>query len=157
MLEGHAMRADPEPIREAPCSRRPSGRTRRAVPLLLTLLVGLTAGALVHVRIRLQQIHTGYALSQQRRTAHELTQAQKRLRIEAAVLKHPARIERIARTRLGMAPPEPTAIHVVRVPRVAASPPVAGPAPVVATKAPAHRVVGRAEPLPEPIAAGGAP
>jgi len=149
MGDGRIALAEAEPILEVP--RRASGRLRRVVPLLLTLLVGLSAGALVHVWIRLQQIQTGYALSQQRRTAHELTQAQRRLRIEAAVLKHPARIERIARSRLGMAPPEPAAIHVVRVPRVAVSPPASAPA-VSATREP-----GRAGPPPEPIAVRGAP
>ena len=44
-----------------------------------------------------------------------LSETQKRLRLELEVLKQPKRIEQIARTRLGMLPPDPNAIHVVRV------------------------------------------
>ncbi|HEY3353854.1 MAG TPA: cell division protein FtsL [Polyangia bacterium] len=100
-----------------PSSRRLPGVERRAVPVLLALLFGVMGACLAHVWVRMQQIQTGYALSQERRESQQLAQTHRRLRIEAAVLKHPARVERIARARLGMAAPEPDAIHTVRVAR----------------------------------------
>jgi cell division protein FtsL len=98
------------------------------VPALAFMLLGIMGAALGHVWVRLQQIQTGYSLSQERRQARELAETQKRLRLEAAVLKQPQRIERIARVRLGMTAPDPGKMHIVRVPRPAekraATPPV---------------------------------
>ncbi|MBI5478331.1 MAG: cell division protein FtsL [Deltaproteobacteria bacterium] len=89
------------------------------VPALGFMLLGVMGAALGHVWVRLQQIQTGYALSQERREARGLAETQKRLRLEAAVLKQPQRIERIARVRLGMTAPDPSKIHIVRVARTA--------------------------------------
>jgi cell division protein FtsL len=111
------------------------------VPALAFLLLGVMGAALGHVWVRLQQIQTGYSLSKERRQARELAENQKRLRLEAAVLKQPQRIERIARVRLGMTAPDPAKIHVVRVPRTAERP----PAPVRAT-ALAHAAPPEARP-----------
>jgi cell division protein FtsL len=89
------------------------------VPTLGLLLFGVMGAALGHVWVRLQQIQTGYGLSHERREARALAETQKRLRLEAAVLKQPQRIERIARVRLGMTAPDPSKIHIVQVPRTA--------------------------------------
>jgi cell division protein FtsL len=99
------------------------------VPALGFLLLGVMGAALGHVWVRLQQIQTGYSLSQERREARTLAETQKRLRLEAAVLKQPQRIERIARVRLGMTAPDPSKMHIVRVPRTAEK----RPAPARAT------------------------
>ena len=90
------------------------------VPALGFMLLGVMGAALGHVWVRLQQIQTGYELSHQRRESRSLAESQKRLRLEAAVLKQPQRIERIAHGRLGMTAPDPSKIHLVRVPRTAA-------------------------------------
>jgi cell division protein FtsL len=104
------------PLPQRGASRPARGR---AVVALLVVLAALAAAALGHVWVRLQQIQVGYALSRETREAHRLAESQKRLRIEAAVLKHPARIERIARTRLNMSPPDADKIHPVRPTRLA--------------------------------------
>jgi cell division protein FtsL len=109
------------PITPPRPSRLPT-TARVWVPALAFLLLGIMGAALGHVWVRLQQIQTGYALSQERRQARELAETQKRLRLEAAVLKQPQRIERLARVRLGMTAPAPSQLHVVRVPRTAARP-----------------------------------
>jgi cell division protein FtsL len=127
-----------EALAVVPAPRRAPGAVRRAVPVILTLLAGVMGAALAHVWVRMQHIQTGYALSRERREAHQLAEEQKRLRLEAAVLKHPGRIERIARLRLGMVPPEPTQVHVIRTPRraraAAPAAPAAAPAPVAVAR-----------------------
>jgi cell division protein FtsL len=115
----------PTPL--APTHRCAARSTARVwVPALGFLLFGVMGAALGHVWVRLQQIQTGYALSHERREARMLAETQKRLRLEAAVLKQPQRIERIARVRLGMTAPDPSKIHIVRVARTAER---HGPAP----------------------------
>ena len=109
---------EPSPFAPPKAARLPSP-ARVWVPALGFMLLGMMGAALGHVWVRLQQIQTGYALSRERRAARELAESQKRLRLEAAVLKQPQRIERIARVRLGMTAPDPSKIHVVRVARTA--------------------------------------
>jgi cell division protein FtsL len=106
------------------------------VPALAFLLLGVMGAALGHVWVRLQQIQTGYALSRERREARSLAETQKRLRLEAAVLKQPQRIERIARVRLGMTAPDPGKIHIVRVARTAEKRPAAPPKTALVHAAP---------------------
>ncbi len=130
----------PTPIMPPRGARFPS-TARVWVPALAFLLLGVMGAALGHVWVRLQQIQTGYALSKERRQARELAENQKRLRLEAAVLKQPQRIERIARVRLGMTAPDPSRIHVVRVPRTAER-----PAPPPRTTALAHAAPPEASP-----------
>jgi len=108
----------PAPVAPSRTLRLPS-TARVWVPALGFLLLGVMGAALGHVWVRLQQIQTGYSLSRERREARALAETQKRLRLEAAVLKQPQRIERIARTRLGMTAPYPARIHIVRVTRTA--------------------------------------
>lgn len=114
----------PAPLPSPRPSRLPT-TARVWVPTLAFLLLGVMGAALGHVWVRLQQIQTGYALSRERREARGLAESQKRLRLEAAVLKQPQRIERIARVRLGMTAPDPSKIHIVRVARTAAQGPAA--------------------------------
>jgi cell division protein FtsL len=61
-------------------------------------------------------VELGYGIGAETRLAHELEDLDRRLRIEVEWLKSPARIERIARERLRMAPPAPSAIQVIRDP-----------------------------------------
>jgi hypothetical protein len=83
--------SEPTPLAPPKAPRLPSP-ARVWVPALGFLLLGVMGAALGHVWVRLQQIQTGYALSQERREARSLAESQKRLRLEAAVLKQPQRI-----------------------------------------------------------------
>jgi cell division protein FtsL len=76
-------------------------------------LSGLVVAALLHVWTRLEIVRIGYALSEQTRVHQMLREHEQRLRLELASRKDPAAIERAARERLHMAPPDPTAIRVV--------------------------------------------
>ncbi|MCS6913414.1 MAG: cell division protein FtsL [Myxococcales bacterium] len=84
----------------------------------LAVVLGV-ATALLHVSIRLQVLRIGYALSEETRVHHELVQQNQRLRLELATRKDPALVERIARERLRMSPPDPAAIRVLHRPATA--------------------------------------
>ena len=87
-------------------------------PRRLRVLVGamtlVVAGALAHTWIRLRALDLGYAIAAESRRLDELVQSERRLRVEVAFLKSPARIEREAR-RLGMRVPDPGVVRRVRL------------------------------------------
>ncbi len=96
----------------------------RSYGIILTLsLISLVVVALLHVWTRLEVIRIGYELSLQSRLHQALVQHNQRLRLELATRKDPATVERIARERLQMVPPDPSAIrvlHLAAAPRRAA-------------------------------------
>jgi cell division protein FtsL len=79
----------------------------------LAIAIGVCM-ALLHVSVRLRVIRVGYALSQETQIRHDLMEQNQRLRLELAARKDPGTIERLARERLKMVPPDPGAIRVVR-------------------------------------------
>lgn len=83
-----------------------------AIALALTL-TALVIVALLHVWTRLEIVRIGYALSEQTKIHQALREHEQRLRLELATRKDPAAIERAARERLHMVPPDSTAIRVV--------------------------------------------
>jgi len=86
-------------------------RLGRQVGLGAIVALGI---ALCLVWIRLQLVNTGYEISAARQLERRLEQEQRELRIEAATLTSPRRLETVARTRLGMGPPAPG--QIVNVP-----------------------------------------
>jgi len=89
-------------------------RTRSYGIIVTLALTSLVVVALLHVWTRLEVIRIGYALSQQSRLHQALVQHNQRLRLELATRKDPATIEKIARERLQMVPPDPSAIRVLK-------------------------------------------
>jgi cell division protein FtsL len=89
-------------------------------PLVRTAAVALLLGAVAvfHVWSRTRVLAAGYALGELQKEHVTLTSEHDRLRIEVETLRSPAALERIARTRLGMAPPAPGAVSAAG-PRVA--------------------------------------
>ncbi len=83
-----------------------TGRLARMASVLLLL----TAIGVFHVWSRTRVVAVGYALGELQREHVALTAEHDRLRIEVETLRSPASVERFARTRLGMAPPEPGAV-----------------------------------------------
>lgn len=61
--------------------------------------------ALGHVWLRLQVVEVGYRLSSTRQVVARLESERQDLLLAAARLEAPARLERLARERLGMVPP----------------------------------------------------
>ena len=111
--------ATPRSALGAPWGGAPSrtaflGRLVRAVALVLLL----AAIGVFHVWSRTRVVSAGYALGELQREHVNLESEHDRLRIEVETLRSPAMLERIARTRLGMAPPAPGAVSVGRTVRL---------------------------------------
>jgi cell division protein FtsL len=88
---------------------RLDGATGRLARMSAALLL-FTAIGVFHVWSRTRVVAVGYALGELQRDHVALTTEHDRLRIEVETLRSPAVLERIARTRLGMAPPAPGAV-----------------------------------------------
>jgi cell division protein FtsL len=92
----------------------PIGRLGR-----IALVVGLLAAiGVFHVWSRTRVVAAGYALGELQKEHVTLTSEHDRLRIEVETLRSPAVLEKVARTRLGMAPPAPGAVSAAG-PRIA--------------------------------------
>ena len=86
------------------------------------LLVGLFVSVgIMHVMSRVLVVDVGYKLSKLEQESRELTREHDRLKLELATLKSPARLEKLARELLKMAPAP--AGSVVTVPPTATSTP----------------------------------
>lgn len=83
------------------------------------LLALATAGALLHVAVRMKGIEVAYALGKERKLNKELEEERRRLHIEIGMLKDPDRIVELARDKLHMGPPAPG--DILRGPPPAAS------------------------------------
>ena len=101
--------------------RRGPGRDRRVslgqvlsqfLPVLLCW--GPLAGVgILHVASRSQVVDAAYRLSALEAESRTLSLANDRLKLELATLKRPARLETLARTQLGMAPPDASVVDSV--------------------------------------------
>ncbi len=70
------------------------------------LLFALFAGVgILHVASRVLVVDMGYQLSRAEAEARTLTRENDRLKLELATLKNPARLEKLAREKLGMSMP----------------------------------------------------
>jgi cell division protein FtsL len=101
--------------------RRGTGRDRRVslgqvlsqfLPVLLCWGL-LAAVGILHVASRSQVVDAAYKLSSLEAENRTLLLDNDRLKLELATLKRPARLEALARTRLGMAPPDAAAVDSV--------------------------------------------
>ena len=73
----------------------------------------LTAVGILHVAARTEVLDTGYTLSHLEGENRALTLANDRLRLELGTLKRSARLEKLAKDSLGMAPPAPGSVTVL--------------------------------------------
>lgn len=89
-------------------------------PSLSSVLLGLlpavllfslfTAVGLLHVTARVMVVDSAYRLSRLEQEGRRLTLDNDKLKLELATLKSPARLEKLAREQLGMAPPTAAAV-----------------------------------------------
>jgi cell division protein FtsL len=84
----------------------------------------LAAVGVLHVASRSRVVDAAYQLSHLESQSRTLTLENDRLKLELATLKRPARLESLARTQLGMAPPEASVVN-----SLASRSPAPGPAP----------------------------
>lgn len=85
-------------------------RDRRRVRELLRLLLlvaPLGLALLAYTWIHLESLDTGFRIRGLEQELHELERRERQLRLEAAWLKSPRRVEDLAESRLGLAPPRP--------------------------------------------------
>lgn len=83
---------------------RPPRKTRTGLWIVLMVLFFLEA--LFYAWCRVQCVNTGYGIDLEARRRQALLKERNTLKIELARLKSPARIETIARTRLGLVMPD---------------------------------------------------
>ena len=82
--------------------------------LFIILILFLVGGSLFYVWSRIRVIQFGYEISHALKTGRELTENNKKLRLEIATLKSYTRIEKIAAEELKMAKPKPDEVIVIR-------------------------------------------
>ena len=75
-------------------------------------VVVVTIAALLHVWVHLQVIAIGYDLSRERRRTRSSAEQNQRLTLELRTRMDLSMIERAARDRLKMAPPDPQSIRL---------------------------------------------
>ena len=80
----------------------------------MALFVG---AAISQVWTRMRAIQYGYKISEASKRKQKLLEINRRLRVEAALLKSPARVARIAADELGMHHPQPDQIRKLRLGR----------------------------------------
>ncbi len=90
-----------------------TGKTAVVAIMLVAFVVGISA-AVSQVWTRLQVIDYGYKLSRVNKENARLLEANRRLRIEYALLKNPSHIATVARKELGMKPPAPEQVRRLR-------------------------------------------
>ena len=83
----------------------------------------LSAVGILHVAARTEVVDTGYALSHLEGENRALTLENDRLRLELGTLKRSARLEKLAKDSLGMAPPAAGAVTELSSPVPRAVPP----------------------------------
>lgn len=81
---------------------------------LMIVMMLFTVVSVFHVWSRFKLVDLNLQISESSRLVNETEQEQKRLKLEAASLKSPARIETIAKNELGMALPTDRQVILVK-------------------------------------------
>lgn len=101
-----------------PSKRRPALRAVLAqlLPAVLLSLLFAAVGV-IHVTSRLLVVHAGYRLSELENDGRSLVRENDRLKLELATLRSPARLEPIAREKLGLVPPPAGSVIALSAPK----------------------------------------
>ena len=102
MRSAYAVR---RPVVNTYLVRERDRRRWRELAVVLLTVSSLGGVLLAYTWIHLEVIRTGYRIVELERRARELAQEERRLRLEAAYLASPQRVERRAVDELGMAAP----------------------------------------------------
>jgi cell division protein FtsL len=93
---------------------RPKGIKWRLGILFAALMLVFIGSSLFYVWSRIQVIQLGYEISNALKEERMLTETNKKLRLEIAILKSYTRIEKLAVEELRMAKPKPEQVIVIR-------------------------------------------
>ena len=95
--------------------RKLAARSIAPMPLWqLALVCGIaTVWGLLHVWVRLQLIAVGYEISRQSQIRHDLTELTQRLSLELRTRMDLGTVEKLARDRLQMVPPDPQKVRQI--------------------------------------------
>lgn len=113
MVRGGGPASPGAPPRAAPRRPRLSARARDILGMLAVTGL-LVAAALCYVFLHLQVLRVGYQVEALRRERAALAEQGRALALEVAGLRSVKRVEEVARGTLGMVPPAPGQIIVVR-------------------------------------------
>lgn len=128
MTKSHPQQSHPPTIKLKEPSRR-----RWVIGILIAFGV-ITPAAIAHVWTHLQILDYGYKLSQETRRHHRLSERQKQLEVEMALLRDPQRIAKLARNTLQLRAPEPEQMRRILLP---------GNHPLVKRQRNSHPAMGR--------------
>ena len=98
--------------------RKKTGISVRELFLTLFLLVPITGSLFFHLWVRSQITETGYKIQELSLYEESLMRSRERLIVKEEILQSPERIDRIARSRLGMEPLRPEQVLSSRIPNV---------------------------------------
>jgi cell division protein FtsL len=93
------------PVANSYLVRERDRRRVRELALVLLVVLCLGGGLLAYTWIHLEVTRTGYRIDKLERELEEQTRKERELRLEAAYLASPTRIEQRAVAELGMQPP----------------------------------------------------
>ncbi|MCB1056342.1 MAG: cell division protein FtsL [Acidobacteria bacterium] len=102
MRNAYALR---RPVENTYLVRERDRRRRRELVVIVMAALPLGLCLLVYIWSHLQVLDAGYRIDSLEQSLHALSQQERRLRLEAALLSSPQRIEQRAVDELGMAPP----------------------------------------------------
>src|SRR4029078_3047895 len=105
-----AGRASRSPRAERMTPPRSTGIKARFLALWWAAILATAAAFVVHLALREHTVQLGYDVGRTRREQRQLIEQHRLLAIEAATLRQPERIERIARGTLDMDLPEPARV-----------------------------------------------
>jgi len=93
------------PVVNAYLVRQRDRRRWRELAWIVGVVVPLGLGLLAYTWLQLETLRVGYRIESLERRAHQLTQTERQLRLEAAHLADPERLATRAERELGLAPP----------------------------------------------------
>jgi cell division protein FtsL len=93
------------PVANSYLVRERDRRLARELALVLLVVLCLGGGLLAYTGIHLELTRTGYRIDKLERELEERTREERELRLQAAYLASPPRIEQRAVAELGMRPP----------------------------------------------------
>lgn len=98
------------PVQRAKAAMAEAATDLAPVLTALMLAVPVVLAGLFFVWTRVVTLRLGYQISQASEVHHRLLEENRGLRIESAALRAPARLEKLAAERFGLAPPRPEQI-----------------------------------------------